>query len=110
MSSRTDGYGLDGRVCVATGGGSGIGRGIAVALAAEGARVAILDKNEAGANETLAMLDGGTGIALACDVTHRSSIEAPAGTIAARFGEVDVLVNNAGMIRAGALADLPIED
>lgn len=110
MSRRTDGYGLDGRVCVVTGGGSGIGQGIAIALAAEGARVAVLDRNEAGANETLAVLDGGTGIALACDVTDRSSIEAAAATIAATFGEVDVLVNNAGMIRAGALADLPIED
>ncbi|HAP74804.1 MAG TPA: 2-deoxy-D-gluconate 3-dehydrogenase [Acidimicrobiaceae bacterium] len=110
MSSRTDGYGLDGRVCVVTGGGSGIGQGIAVALAAEGARVAVLDRNEAGANETLAMLDGGSGIALACDVTDRSSIEAAANAITARLGEVDVLVNNAGVIRAGALADLPIED
>ena len=70
-----EGYGLAGRVCVVTGAGSGIGQGIAIALAAEGAHVAILDKNESGTKETLGLLKGGAGLALACDVTDQASVE-----------------------------------
>ena len=48
--------GLEGRVCVVTGGGSGIGRSIALALAAQGARVAVLDRNQDSAQETVALM------------------------------------------------------
>ncbi len=53
MDSSNGAFGLAGRICVVTGGGSGIGRAVAVALAKEGAAVAVLDRNEAGADETL---------------------------------------------------------
>ncbi|MEY4099015.1 MAG: hypothetical protein RL300_186 [Pseudomonadota bacterium] len=107
---QNDRYELSGRVCVVTGGGSGIGQGIAIALAAEGAKVAILDKNEAGTRETLGLLKGGEGMALACDVTDQTSVEAAAAAIKQRFGDIQVLVNNAGAIRPGALADISIAD
>ncbi|MEY4138663.1 MAG: hypothetical protein RLZZ371_845 [Pseudomonadota bacterium] len=89
---QNDRYELSGRVCVVTGGGSGIGQGIAIALAAEGAKVAILDKNEAGTRETLGLLKGGEGMALACDVTDQTSVEAAAAAIKQRFGDIQVLV------------------
>jgi NAD(P)-dependent dehydrogenase (short-subunit alcohol dehydrogenase family) len=104
--------GLEGRVCVVTGAGGGIGRGIALALAAEGAKVAILDRNTEGAGETLALVqhNGGTGIALGCDVTDSSSVEAAEAVVTEQLGPIQVLVNNAGTIRPGALASIAIEE
>jgi glucose 1-dehydrogenase len=111
MSGR-DAYGLAGRACVVTGGGSGIGRGIAVALAREGAKVAILDRNEAGARETLGLVEaeGAQGIALACDTSDPASVEACRGAVSDVFGDADVLVNNAGVIGRGKLADIALEE
>lgn len=103
---------LDGRVCVVTGAGGGIGRGIVLAFAAEGAKVAALDRNVEGANETLALVRqaGGTGMAMGCDVTDKAGVEAAEAAISAQLGDIHVLVNNAGTIRPGALADIPIEE
>jgi NAD(P)-dependent dehydrogenase (short-subunit alcohol dehydrogenase family) len=108
----TDTFGLAGKVCVVTGGGSGIGRGIALALAIEGARVAVLDRNETGAQETVeAVLEvGGEGIAVACDVSDAASIESAHTTVHSQLGDAEVLVNNAGIIRPGALESLPLSD
>jgi len=105
-------FGLTGRVCVVTGGGSGIGRGIAVALASEGATVAILDRNEAGANETLGLVTkaGAEGLALACDVSSQDSVQAACAAVRDRFGDAQVLVNNAAILRPGALATLPLAE
>ena len=82
-------HGLTGRICVVTGGGSGIGRGIAVTLAAEGAVVAILDRNEADANETLDQVKstGAQGVALNCDVSDQDSVEVAGASIRDRFGD-----------------------
>ena len=112
MFTKQDGFGLDGRICVVTGGGSGIGRGIALALASDGATVAVLDRNEPGARETLDLLTqaGAKGIALGCDVSDEASVEAACATVRDRFGDAQVLVNNAGIIRPGALADLPVAE
>ena len=111
-TSTNNAFGLEGRVCVVTGAGSGIGQGIALALAGEGARVAVLDRNRAGAEETSALIrtDGGTCLALTCDVTDPASIEAANAAITTQFGDVQVLVNNAGAIRPGALDQLPLSE
>jgi NAD(P)-dependent dehydrogenase (short-subunit alcohol dehydrogenase family) len=108
----TTGFGLDGHVCVVTGAGGGIGRGIALALAAEGAQVAILDRNEDGANETLALVEqsGGRGLAICCDVTDHLSIKAAEAAITEKLDEIQVLVNNAGTIRPGALESIGMEE
>jgi NAD(P)-dependent dehydrogenase (short-subunit alcohol dehydrogenase family) len=105
-------FGLAERVCVVTGGSSGIGRGVAVAFAQEGAKVAILDRNEAGARETLDLVTkaGAEGIALACDVSDPQSVEAAHAKVRERFGDVQVLVNNAGMTRRSPIEDLSLAD
>lgn len=112
MAIPTDIFGLQGRLCVVTGGGSGIGQGVAVALAAEGAKVAMLDVNDAGNQETLDLISkaGGTGLALHCDVSSLSSVEAARDTIKTRFGAAQVLVNVAGILRRGGLESLALED
>jgi NAD(P)-dependent dehydrogenase (short-subunit alcohol dehydrogenase family) len=110
--STRNAFGLAGRVCVVTGGGSGIGRATAMALAGDGASVAVLDRDEAGANETARLLSeaGGNSLALTCDVSDRTSVESASAAVRDRFGDAQILVNNAGMIRPGALESLSLDD
>jgi NAD(P)-dependent dehydrogenase (short-subunit alcohol dehydrogenase family) len=107
-----DPFALAGRVCVVTGGGSGIGQGVAVALAAAGAKVACLDVNGAGNQETLELVSkaGGTGMALRCDVSSLASIEAARDTVRNSFGDAQVLVNVAGISRRGPMDSLSLKD
>ena len=102
-------FGLEGRICVVTGAGSGIGRAAALALAADGASIAVLDCDEAGAQETVRLLPG-PGIALACDVSDQDAVEDACASVRSRLGDAHVLVNNAGMIRPGALDSLSLAD
>lgn len=112
MPDSTNAFGLEGRVCVVTGGGSGIGRGVALAMAAEGAKVAMLDVDDAGNQQTLDLVSkaGGIGLALHCDVADMSSVEAARDAIRARFGDPKVLVNVAGIIRRGGIDSLSLQD
>ncbi|HUL98522.1 MAG TPA: SDR family NAD(P)-dependent oxidoreductase, partial [Mycobacterium sp.] len=91
--------GFKDKVGVITGGASGIGRGIARALAAEGAHVVVADI-EAGRAEQVATELRAAGVKSAgvrCDVTERASVEALAERAYAEFGRVDILCNNAGV-------------
>jgi NAD(P)-dependent dehydrogenase (short-subunit alcohol dehydrogenase family) len=83
-----------GQVAIVTGGGSGLGEATARALAAKGARVAILDVGLARAEQVAAELGG---IALQCDVSSAESAEAAVATAASRLGEPRILVNCAGI-------------
>jgi 3-oxoacyl-[acyl-carrier protein] reductase len=87
------------RVVVVTGGGRGIGRGLADRMVAEGARVAVLD---------LAFPDDAPQdrLSVRCDVTDPGSTRAAVAEVVEAFGTVDVLVNNAGILVEGAVADL----
>jgi 3-oxoacyl-[acyl-carrier protein] reductase len=86
---------LSGGVAVVTGGGAGIGRAICLRLAAEGARVAVLDIRQETADETLA-LAGGDGAALVCDVSDSAAVDETFARVESQVGPMDILVNNAG--------------
>jgi len=90
---------LAGKVAVVTGGGSGIGRGIAFCLTREGADIAIPDLDEANAARVVQELQalGRAAIGLRCDVTQEADIQASLDRIKAGLGRIDIVVNNAGM-------------
>jgi 3-oxoacyl-[acyl-carrier protein] reductase len=99
--------GLDGKVALVTGGSRGIGKATALALAAEGCRVALVARTretlEATAEEVAAL--GGEAVALRADVTDPADLERMVEEAAARWGRLDVLVNNVGGSRGGAFVD-----
>ena len=104
---------LNGRVAVVTGGGSGIGRGIALAFGAEGMMVAVADIQQANAEAVAAEIEsaGGRALGIGVDVTSVESLAAAAANIIAQFGGVNLLCANAGVIaRIGPLADHTIGD
>ena len=104
---------LRGRVAVVTGGGSGIGRGIALGLAAEGMTVAVADLQRASAEKVAAEVrsSGARALALGVDVTSVESLAAAAKEIVAQAGGVNLLCANAGVLaRIAPLADHSIED
>lgn len=92
-------FDLAGRVAVITGGNGGIGLGMARGLAAAGASVVIVGRNEAKSNAAVAELAraGSKAIAITADVTDQASVDAMIANVLATFGRLDILVNNAGI-------------
>ncbi|GAA4889138.1 SDR family NAD(P)-dependent oxidoreductase [Streptomonospora salina] len=92
--------GLNGTSTIVTGGGSGIGRAAALRLAGEGARVLVADIDEETAQSAAAEIRsaGGTAEVVAGDLSDQAVVDRVAATAAERFGSVDVLVNNAGIM------------
>ena len=104
---------LDGRIAVVTGAASGIGKGIAIAFAREGANVVIADRvEEAQAAEVLAGIreHGGEALFVNTDVSDEESVRSMAAQALARFGRVDILVNNAGIFTESLIENMSIED
>ena len=91
---------LDGKVAVVTGAAHGIGRALALGFAAEGMRVAAVDIDEAGAQATAALIGSGA-VARRVDVADAEAVDALADDCFAEFGQVDLLVNNAGVFQGG---------
>src|SRR5262245_54773006 len=89
---------LTGKLALVTGGARGIGAGIARVLAAQGARVAVLDLDLAQGEKTAAALPV-SGLALACDAADEADAAKAVQTVVERFGGLDVVVNNAGVGR-----------
>jgi NAD(P)-dependent dehydrogenase (short-subunit alcohol dehydrogenase family) len=92
---------LEGRVAIVTGGAAGIGRAAATALAGEGAAVVVADVNGEGAREVAAAIgrDGGRALGVGCDVTRADDCRRAVETAVGTFGRLDILFNNAGIIR-----------
>ena len=91
---------LRGKRAIVTGGSRGIGRGIALAMAKDGARVAVgYTANEEAAREVVQTItqDGGQAIAVQADVSNKAQVDAMVAEVERRFGGIDVLVNNAGV-------------
>jgi NAD(P)-dependent dehydrogenase (short-subunit alcohol dehydrogenase family) len=90
---------LEGKVALVTGGGSGIGRATAVAMAREGARVAVADRAEDGAAATVALINasGGQSISIGSDVTQEADVKSMVERIVSVFGRLDCAFNNAGV-------------
>lgn len=101
----TDSFRLDGKTAIVTGAGSGIGRAIAIAFAAAGARVHAADLQADRAEETVRMIAQAGGVKaspLICDVTDAAMVTQKFGEVAAA-GRVDILVNSAGVSHIGRL-------
>lgn len=99
---------LTSNIAVITGGGQGVGFGIASVLASEGATVVIVDRDEAtgrGAVEKITAV-GGVAAAYAVDVTDGSAMKALAAEVDGRYGRTDILVANAGVYPSSSIADM----
>jgi NAD(P)-dependent dehydrogenase (short-subunit alcohol dehydrogenase family) len=88
---------LEGKVCVITGAGGGMGRDAAILFTEEGARVCVADVSAEAAEETVGLCAEGTAFAQQVDVADESQVEALMRATAERFGGIDVLYNNAGI-------------
>ena len=94
-----------------TGGGSGLGRALALEFASKNWKIAVADINEPRALETVGLVAkaGGQGMALACDVTKEEDLQSAANLLLDQWGGVDILVNNAGVAAAGYLEKISQE-
>ena len=103
---------LEGRVCVVSGAASGIGASVAQRLLAVGARVVMLDRDTAGLERKQAELQQPHHhtLALTCDISQPDSVQAAARQVEAQWGGAYALINNAGLLRPGGLADVSLDD
>ena len=101
---------LDGKVALITGAGSGIGRAIAVLFAEQGAKVVVVDVNDDG-NKTVAQIKkkGGAAIFIHADVSKSDSVKKMVETTVKEFGNLTVLVNNAGIESVGSVVEVTEE-
>ena len=97
-----------GKVAIVTGAGQGIGQGVALRLAAEGAAVVIADYNASTAAETGVEIQVAGGVALpyAVNIADVGAVQTMVDDVVAHFGRIDILVNNAGVVQTKPLLDL----
>jgi NAD(P)-dependent dehydrogenase (short-subunit alcohol dehydrogenase family) len=104
---------FNGKVAFVTGAASGIGRATAVAFAAEGARVAILDRSNDALRDTADAIRnaGGEVLVIACDISKPEEVEAAVARIVETFGRLDVAFNNAGVEnKAARVAEIELDE
>jgi NAD(P)-dependent dehydrogenase (short-subunit alcohol dehydrogenase family) len=102
---------VSGKVALVTGAGNGIGRGVAVALSAEGAKLVVTDVDEAGLKETVEIIRkaGGTASSHTQDVTSEERWREVVAAVKKEFGGLHVLVNNAGIAIGASIFDMDYE-
>ncbi|MEE4228284.1 SDR family NAD(P)-dependent oxidoreductase [Pseudomonas viridiflava] len=98
------------KVVVVTGAGSGIGEATAKRFAREGASVVLVGRNEEKLKRVHAQLEGEGHLVRAADVADLSDVEALFKEVASQFGRLDVLVNNAGIVKSGKVTELEVQD
>jgi NAD(P)-dependent dehydrogenase (short-subunit alcohol dehydrogenase family) len=101
---------LQDKIALVTGAGAGIGRAIALGMAAEGASVAAADIDLAAAQKTVAAMNSNQALAIQADCGDVASIDAMIEKTVAQFGRLDVIVNNAGVTRFSDIMDLTEAD
>jgi NAD(P)-dependent dehydrogenase (short-subunit alcohol dehydrogenase family) len=103
---------LEGKVALVTGGASGLGKAMATRFAAEGAAVVIADIHEEGGTQVVAEIErtGGSARFVETDVSRAEDCERVVGQAIAQFGQLDIMVNNAGTGVIGSVAELPEAD
>jgi len=103
---------LDGKIAIVTGAGQGLGRGIACEMARQrAAGIAVVDRNRQTAEETAALVKnlGSEVLVIECNLRDRDQIQAAVDSVAAHFGGLDVLVNNAGIVETTMTADCAVD-
>jgi len=103
---------LNNRVALITGGNRGLGKAMALALAEAGGCVAIISRNEKQARDAAAEIENSTGnrcLGYGCDVTEPEQVENVVTQVVADFGQLDILINNAGINIRGAIDELSLE-
>jgi len=103
---------LGGKVALITGAGQGVGRGIALAMAKEGASIAVAGRTAHKIEDTCAAIDalGGRAIPILCDVKQAEHVTRTVDATVAEFGGIDILVNNAQEVPLGRLLEAKVED
>ncbi len=101
---------LENKVAIVTGAGRGLGRGIALRLAAEGAKVVAADMEPAAETVSLIEAAGGTASAFKVNVTNQEEIKSMVRFAIDTYGTLDIMVNNAGINRDGMLHKMPVEN
>jgi len=103
---------LSGKVALITGGGTGIGRAIALAFAREGASVAVAGRRLEKLREVISEIQkqGGAGLAMECDVSRAKDVERAVKGTVERFGRLNVLVNNAGALHVSTVEEIGEEE
>jgi 3-oxoacyl-(acyl-carrier-protein) reductase len=103
---------LKDKIAVVTGAGRGLGKGIALKLAREGAKIVVCDVLEENAHAVAAEIEkaGGKAIAVKVDIANKLDVETMFATAVSHFGHIDILVNNAGINRDGVLHKMTDEN
>ena len=103
---------LQGRVALVTGGSRGIGRATALALAREGAAVAVAARSAEALDDTARLVReaNGRALALLADITQRDDVARLVASVAEQLGPIDILVNNAGIARFAPVLEAKVED
>ena len=108
-----DQFSLEGRVAIVTGGSKGLGKAMAEALAEGGASVVIVSRNQQEAQtvaDSLPTVSGSRAIAHACDVTDWDQVSQLVEAVLNELGQIDILINNAGINIRGAIDELAVEE